>query len=70
MGVPSEVQAGTGGTDEVLGGCRLVLRVGEMERGYRALIVGGWDVVHIQRREGNCICLLVRCPSGGRLDGV
>ena len=62
-------QSACEGADEVPGRCRGTLRVAEVYDAWHGLQTYG-VVVHVNRCEGDCVSLLVRRPSGGRLNCI
>ena len=69
MCIPPEVRAEAGGTDEIPGGRRRALRMGEVEGTWHGLEPYG-VVDHLHGRKGRCVRSLVSSPPSGRLYGV
>ena len=66
---PRRPKAEAGEADEVPGCCERAFRVGEVEgAGHR--LKSDRVVVHVHGCEGGRVCVLIRRPRGGRLDGV
>ena len=62
-------RAKAGGGDEVLGGHKWAVRVGEVDGAWLRLEADG-DVVHVQWCERCWVRAVIYCPLGGRLDNV
>ena len=66
---PPEVRVEAGWADEIPGGRRRALRMGEVEGTWHGLEPDG-VVVHLHWREGHCVRSLVSSPPSGRLYSV